>query len=95
MIVKEGLIYSENKQLSRCVTHSFMSSESFRQKMDSSAGICRQSMGARNRVRIGLLHRPAKLPGEIDSLESILMLLKSLKIRAQIAHIRGRFGQST
>jgi hypothetical protein len=41
-------------------------------------------MGARNRVGIGLPYRPpATQAGEIDSLESILGLLKSLKIRAQ------------
>jgi hypothetical protein len=50
------------------------------------AGISKQSMGARNRVGIGLSYRPARLhikPGGIGSLESILGLLKSLKIRAQ------------
>ncbi len=40
---------------------------------------------ARNQVGIGLSYRPARLDmfGGIDSLESILGLLKSLKIRAQ------------
>jgi hypothetical protein len=44
----------------------------------------KQSMGTRNRVGIGLSYRPARLhsPGRIGSLESILGLLKSLKIRA-------------
>ncbi len=52
---------------------------------DSSAGIFKQSMGARNRVGIGLsfLPRQATQPGGIGSLESILGVLKSLKIRAQ------------
>ncbi len=42
------------------------------------------SMGARNRVGIGLSYWPARghKAGVIDSLESILGLLKSLKIRA-------------
>ncbi len=40
------------------------------------AGIFKQSMGARNRVGIALSYRPARL--------SILGLLKSLKIRAQV-----------
>jgi hypothetical protein len=39
-------------------------------------------MGARNEVGIGLSYRPATQSGEIGSLESILGLLKSLKIRA-------------
>jgi hypothetical protein len=49
-------------------------------------GIFKQSMGVRNQVRIGLSYRPARLhttqPGGIVSMESILGLLKSLKIRA-------------
>ncbi len=45
------------------------------------AGILEQSMGARNRVGIGLLYLPARLHRlcGIDSLESIPGLLKSLK----------------
>jgi hypothetical protein len=44
------------------------------------AGIFKQSLGARNRVGIGLSYRPAMLhSGGIDTLESILGLLKSLK----------------
>ncbi len=49
------------------------------------AGIFKQSIGARNRVGIGLSYRPARLvhrANGVDSLESILWLLKSLKIRA-------------
>ena len=47
------------------------------------AGIFKQSMGARNRVGIGLSDRPARLQaGEIHSLESIPGLHKRLKIRA-------------
>jgi len=53
--------------------------------MNKSAGIFKQSMGARNRVGIGLSYRPARLlhiqPGGIVSLETILGLLESLKIR--------------
>ncbi len=43
-----------------------------------------KSMGARNRVGMGLSYRPARLhrADGIDFLESILWLLKSLKIRA-------------
>jgi hypothetical protein len=50
-----------------------------------SAGIFKQSMGARNRVGIRLSYRPARLHSlaELVSLESILGLLKSLKIRTQ------------
>ncbi len=44
----------------------------------SSAGIYKQYMGARNRVGIGVV-----VPAGTGSLESILGLLKSLKIRAQ------------
>jgi hypothetical protein len=55
-------------------------------KQNKSAGISKQSMGARNRVGIGLSCRPARLlhiqPGGTGSLESILGLLKSVKIRA-------------
>jgi hypothetical protein len=46
-----------------------------------SAGILEQSMGARNRVGIGLSYRPARLG--IDYLKSIPGLLKSLKIPSQ------------
>jgi hypothetical protein len=47
------------------------------------AGIFKQSMGARNRVGIGLSYqRQTTQPGGFYSLESILELLKSLKIRA-------------
>jgi hypothetical protein len=49
------------------------------------AGIFKQSMGARNRVGIELSYRPVRLPtqpGGIVSLELILGLLESLKIRA-------------
>jgi hypothetical protein len=53
----------------------------------TSAGIFKQSMGAKNRVGIGLSFRPARLhgtqPGGIGSSESIPGLPKSLKIRAQ------------
>ncbi len=43
----------------------------------------KQSIGARNRVGIGLSYRPARLhAGGIDSLEYIPGLLKSLKIWA-------------
>jgi len=55
--------------------------------MGSSAGIFEQSMVARNRVRIGLVVLPARqavLAGEINSLEAIPGLLKSLKIPCQI-----------
>ncbi len=45
------------------------------------AGLFKQSMGARNPVGIGLSYR-ASQPSEIGSLESILGLLKSFKIRA-------------
>jgi hypothetical protein len=45
-------------------------------------------MGARNRVGIGLSYRPTRLnitqPGGFGSSESILGLLKSLKIRALV-----------
>jgi hypothetical protein len=43
------------------------------------AGIIKQSIGARNRVGIGLSYRPARLHSlaEFGSLESILRLLKS------------------
>jgi hypothetical protein len=45
------------------------------------AGIFKQSMGARNRVGIGLSYRPARLHSLVEllisSLESILLLLKS------------------
>jgi hypothetical protein len=46
-------------------------------------------MGAENRVGIGLSYRPAKVTqsGGIGSLESILGLLKSLKIRAQVPNL--------
>jgi hypothetical protein len=54
---------------------------------NNKAGIFKLSMGARNRVGIGLSYWPARLhstqPGAIGSLKSILGLLKSLKIRAQ------------
>jgi hypothetical protein len=53
-------------------------------EFEACAGILEQSMWARNRGGIGLSYRPAMAtqPGEIGSLESILVLLKSLKIRA-------------
>ncbi len=49
----------------------------------ASAGIFKQSMGARNRVGIGLSYRPASLHSvaELGSSESILGILKSLTIR--------------
>ncbi len=52
---------------------------------DKCAGILEQSMGARNRVGIGLSYRPARLHrlAESISLESIPGLLKSLKIPSQ------------
>ncbi len=47
------------------------------------AGLFKQSMGARNRVGVGLSYRLARLQtGGIGSLKTILGLLKSLKIRA-------------
>ncbi len=53
------------------------------------AGIFKQSMGARNRERIVLsTARQASYAGGIDSLESILGLLKSLENRALIACMR-------
>ncbi len=50
------------------------------------AEIFKQSVGARNRVGIGCTvpARQATQPGEIGILESILGLLKSLKIRALV-----------
>jgi hypothetical protein len=54
-------------------------------------GIFKQSMGARNRVGIGLLYRAARLHivGGIGSLESILGLLISLNIRAtKVVHYK-------
>ncbi len=57
----------------------------------TSAGIWKQSMGARNRVGIGLSYRlasrQATQPGEIGSMESILGILKSIKIRARMSVI--------
>ncbi len=53
-------------------------------RVNTSAGIFKQSMGAGNRV--GMSYWSTRLytqPGEIGSLESILGLLKSLKIRAR------------
>jgi hypothetical protein len=44
------------------------------------AGILGQSMGARNRVGIGLSYRTARLHRLAETLESIPWLLKSLKI---------------
>ncbi len=55
----------------------------------TSAGIFKQSMGARNRV--GLSYVPARQatqPGGVGSLEAILGLLKSLKIRQSFLHER-------
>jgi hypothetical protein len=49
----------------------------------SSAGILEQSMGARNRIRLELSYRPARLYGLA---ESLARLLKSLQIRAQSLH---------
>jgi hypothetical protein len=43
--------------------------------------------GCRNRIGIGLWYRTTTQPGGIVSLESILGLLKSLKIRAQFSNI--------
>jgi hypothetical protein len=53
-----------------------------------SAGIFEQSKGARNRGRnrVVVPARQATQPGRNGSLESILGLLKSLKIRAQLAY---------
>jgi hypothetical protein len=45
------------------------------------AGISKQSMGASNRVKIGLSYRPARLSG---SLESIHGLLERLKFRSLV-----------
>jgi hypothetical protein len=55
-----------------------------------SVGIFKQSKRARNRVGLGLSYRPrqATQPGDIGALESILGLLKSLKIRALIVYVR-------
>ncbi len=52
------------------------------QLQESSAGILKQSVGARNRVGIGVVvpARQATLAGGIVSLESIPGLLNSLKI---------------
>jgi hypothetical protein len=52
------------------------------------AGIFKQSMGARNREGIGLSYVPARQttqPGRIGSLEWILGLHKSVKIRALVS----------
>ncbi len=51
--------------------------------MKSSAGIFKQFMGARNREGVVVPARQTTQPGGIGSLESIIWLLKSLKIRAQ------------
>jgi hypothetical protein len=50
------------------------------------AVIFKQYMGARNQVEVGLSYRPARLQrlAEFGSLELILGLLKSLKIRALV-----------
>jgi hypothetical protein len=56
-----------------------------------SAGIFKQSTRARNRVGIGLSYRPARLhytAWQNGSLESILGLYKSLKIRAQYTTVQ-------
>jgi hypothetical protein len=50
--------------------------------LPSCVEIFKQSIGGRNRVRVVVLARQATQPGGIVSLESILGLLKSLKIRA-------------
>jgi hypothetical protein len=53
-----------------------------------SAGIFKQSMGARNRRKMVVVPaRQATQPGGIGSVESILRHLKSLKIRAQAAMV--------
>ncbi len=60
-----------------------------------SAGIFEQSMGARSRNRVDRVVVPARQatqPCRIGSLESILGLLKSLKIRAQITAREGYSG---
>ncbi len=56
---------------------------------ENSAGISKQSTGARNRVAIGLSFWPDRLHilAEIGSLESPLGLHKSLKIRALFSFI--------
>jgi hypothetical protein len=67
-----------------------MSCNSLPLSLVTSAGIYKQSMGAGNRVGVGLSYRPARLhtqTGGIGSLESILGLLKSLKIRAQVPNL--------
>jgi hypothetical protein len=52
------------------------------------AEIFKQSLGARNRVGIELSSaRQAKQTGGIDNLESILVLLKSLQLRALYSHL--------
>ena len=52
-------------------------------------GILEQSMGAKNRVGIGLSTGPRKATkaGGINSLESIPGLLKSFKIPSLISHL--------
>ncbi len=58
------------------------------------AGIFKQSIGARNRVGLGLSYRYARLhttqPCGIGSLQSILGLLKSLKIRTKLSRSRNK-----
>jgi hypothetical protein len=59
----------------------------------SSAGIFKQSMGARNRVGRGLSFRTVRLhAGEIDSLESILGPFKSLKNSGSVKYVLGLIG---
>jgi hypothetical protein len=59
------------------------------QRIVPRAGIFKQAMGARKRVGLGLSYqRQATQPGRIGSLESILGLLNSLKIRAPVAGLR-------
>ncbi len=56
----------------------------------NSAGIFKQSMGARNRVGIGLLYRPARLHTELAELvlwNRILGFLKVLKFGSEVGGI--------
>jgi hypothetical protein len=49
------------------------------------AGIFKPSMGVMNRNSVVVLSRQATQPGGIGSLDSILELLKNLKIRALVS----------
>ncbi len=81
------LLTNQYKQLLFCKhevnVFSFFSVGFFQASIELSAGILEQSVEARNRVGTGLSYRPVRLQrlAVFDSLESILGLLKSLKIR--------------